>query len=39
MPIVFVHGVATRRHPGYAKSEAARAALMRSFLVPRLPIR
>jgi hypothetical protein len=34
MPIVFVHGVATRRDPGYAKSEAARAALMRSFLVP-----
>jgi hypothetical protein len=34
MPIVFVHGVATRRHRGYEKSEAARAALMRSFLMP-----
>jgi hypothetical protein len=34
MPIVFVHGVGTRRDPGYVKSEAARAALMRSFLVP-----
>ncbi|MER6187906.1 hypothetical protein [Streptomyces sp. NPDC001652] len=34
MPIVFVHGVATRRLPGYVKSEAARAALMRCFLMP-----
>ncbi|MFI7546771.1 hypothetical protein [Actinoplanes sp. NPDC049599] len=34
MPIVFVHGVATRRDAGYARAEAARAALMRRFLVP-----
>jgi len=34
MPVVFVHGVGTRRDSRYAKLEAVRAALVRSFLMP-----
>jgi hypothetical protein len=33
MPIVFVHGVATRKNAAYEKEVRARVALMRSFLL------
>jgi hypothetical protein len=33
MPIIFVHGVATRKDAAYEKAVAARMALMRSFLL------
>jgi hypothetical protein len=36
MPIVFVHGVGTRRDAAYEKAVKARVALMRSFLLPPL---
>lgn len=36
MPIVFVHGVGTRRDKAYDHAVRARAALMRSFLLPPL---
>jgi hypothetical protein len=36
MPIVFVHGVATRNDEAYKRAVKARVALMRSFLVPPL---
>jgi hypothetical protein len=36
MPIVFVHGVGTRKNDAYKQALKARAALMRSFLLPPL---
>src|SRR5579862_9457656 len=36
MPIVFVHGVGTRKDATYEKAVKARMALMRSFLLPPL---
>ncbi|MFE3202594.1 hypothetical protein [Embleya sp. NPDC059237] len=38
MPVVFVHGVATRRSPAYERSSAQRSALLRSFLAPALRV-
>ena len=34
MPLVFVHGVATRRNPGYERGVAARNAMFRRYLYP-----
>jgi pimeloyl-ACP methyl ester carboxylesterase len=36
MPVVFVHGVATRRNPGYERGVAARNAMFRRYLYPTL---
>ena len=36
MPLVFVHGVATRRTPDYERGVAARNALFRRYLYPAL---
>lgn len=38
MPIVFVHGVGTRRDDSYARAVKARTALIRSFLLPPLSL-
>ena len=36
MPLVFVHGVATRRSPDYERGVAARNALFRRYMYPAL---